>query len=273
MIGASNLRGTLDPLRLMGYDVRDVTTPGWVASPQNIKTLSDRLCTLDLSNNIPVVLDLMSNSAFRFVQYDGTQSLPHKMKTGYHLPGDVTLFENGTISKIISLLEPVLSLVSNRSKIVIPPLPRYIVAGCCLNEDHCTNRGDNLYAETILKDLTRSRNFIKTELGAAGVTNYWVLDWAAVLGEPKPASVVSQLDALKAVSSTDGVHFKKEGYANLAKAINQKYLDFKNSPTRDLSTRKYYWKGFISCEGSSTRAKTPHFSKKKVGSRAHPYKR
>ncbi len=72
VIGASNLRATLDPLRTAGLVVTDVTTPGWVASPQNIKSLTERIGTMDLGEDMSVVLDLLSNSAYRFVQYDGT---------------------------------------------------------------------------------------------------------------------------------------------------------------------------------------------------------
>ncbi len=273
VVGASNLRGTLDPLRAAGYTVYDLTTPGWVASPVNIANLSEKLRNLDLCDDIPVVLDLMSNSAYRFVQYDGTQSLPHKGKNGYHLPGDVALVENGTISKIITLLEPALSLVTKRNKIIIPPLPRYIVAGCCQNVEHCTNRGSKTYSELVLKDLSRIRNFLKTELAAAGLAAYWVLDWAIVLGEPKPASVGDQLAALSAVSSSDGVHFKRIGYENMATAIAKKLFDFTDGPSREPGPQKFFWRGFVSGEGSKTLAKVPNFSRKKTSFRSHPYRK
>ena len=273
IVGASNLRGTLDPLRTVGLTVHDVTKPGWVASPQNIKSLTEKLVTLNLEDDIPVVLDLMSNSAYRFTQYDGTQSLPHKSKTGYHLPGDVTLFENGTISKILSLLQPVLDTVTHRTKIIIPPLPRYIVAGCCTDPDHCSNRKEKTYNEYILKELTRIRSFLKTELSALGVSNYWVLDWAIVLGEPKPVSIADQVAAVTGVSSGDGVHFNGAGCVNIANAVVKKLSDLKNAPLRPSGTRKFFWRGFVSCEGSKAHEKTPHFSRKKTGPRTHPYKK
>ena len=273
VVGASNLRGTLDPLRTEGIVVYDFTVPGWVASPANITKMADSLKMIELSDDIPVVLDLMSNSAFRFLQYDGTQSLPQKTKNGYHLPGEVALFENSTISRIISLLEPVFSIVSKRDKIIVPPLPRYVVAGCCPSADHCTNRCSENYNEMILKELTRIRNFLKTELAGAGLSSYWVLDWACVLGEPKPASIGEQVSALTGVSSGDGVHFARQGYANIASAILKKAVDFRSGSLRGPIPRKHFWRGFVSCEGSQTLAKTPHFAKKKTFQRSHPYRK
>ena len=172
---------------------------------------------------------------------------------------------------MITLLEPILTLVSKCSKIIIPPLPRYIVAGCCLNPDHCTNRANASYNESILKELTRIRNFLKTELAKLGVTNYWVLDWAVVLGEPKPTTLASQVAALSLVSATDGVHFKREGYNNLADAIHKRVIALKDGP-RETQPRKHYWRGFVSCEGSKTVTKLPNRHKKRKISEPTPTK-
>ena len=175
LVGASNLRATAESLRIDGLIVHDVTCPGWVASPVKIKTMTESLSLITATENTPVVLDLFSNSAYRFLQYDGTSSLPQHSKNGYHLPGDVILAENATFAKLIEILKPLLNAVDSRKKIIIPPLPRYIVAGCCQKADHCTNRDNPDYVEKIVAGLTRVQSCLKKELRAAGVVNFWVL--------------------------------------------------------------------------------------------------
>ena len=278
LVGASNLRATSDSLRGAGYLVYDVTTPGWVASPAKIKLMTENLANVSADKTVPVVLDLFSNSAFRFTQYDGTPSLPQQSKNGYHLPGDVILAENGVIIRLIELLKPILEIVGDRDKIFIPPLPRYIVSGCCQNIEHCTNRKNPNYGESILKELTRVQNCMKKELRAAGVSRYWVLGWDSVLGDPAGATVAEQLASLSGVSACDGVHFNTVGKNNMTVAIHKTVTSMNDGSlvsSRGTAQKKFFWRGFVSGEGSRAHAEAKRFQsgKGKGHLRLHPYSR
>jgi hypothetical protein len=39
LVGASNLRSSASHFGSAGFDVQDLTVPGWVASPENIEKL------------------------------------------------------------------------------------------------------------------------------------------------------------------------------------------------------------------------------------------
>jgi hypothetical protein len=40
----------------------------------------------------------------------------------------------------MAALKPLLNLVGKKRGIIIAPLPRYLVSGCCSNPEHCSNR-------------------------------------------------------------------------------------------------------------------------------------
>ena len=283
LVGASNLKATKNLLSVnSGLVVHDITTPGWVASPAKINSLTpfltNALLPEKVDKNAPVVLDLFSNSAYRFLQYDGTASLPLHGKSGYHLPGDVILAENSTIVRLIQLLKPILDLVRNRKKIFITPLPRYIVAGCCSNAEHCTNRNSHDYVNGILSELSRFHACLKKELRTAGVTDFWVLEWDIILSGPKPSLMSETLTALKEVCAADGVHFNAVGRGNMAASIGKAISSAHDGslvPSRVAAPKKFFGRGFVSSVGSRDRndVKRFHSHKSKGSLRSHPYSR
>ncbi len=64
--------------------------------------------------------------------------------------------------------------------IVIPPLPRYLFAGCCKQNDHSTNVGDPDHAKTILADVIGLRNTLKKFVSGLGLNRCRVLDSCSV---------------------------------------------------------------------------------------------
>jgi hypothetical protein len=57
--------------------VIDLTIPGWIASPENIEKMIKKVSTVEENTSNVFVFDLFGNSAYRFEQFDGTQSLPY----------------------------------------------------------------------------------------------------------------------------------------------------------------------------------------------------
>ncbi len=63
--------------------------PGWIASPDNIAKMSERVEMANCGESCIYIFDLYSNSSYRFEQFDGSLSLPVKLDKRYHLPGDI----------------------------------------------------------------------------------------------------------------------------------------------------------------------------------------
>jgi hypothetical protein len=96
---ADHLDNCADRLRQQGLDDLDLTTPGWIASPDNIALLEEKLSNVLIGKKDSVILDLYGNRSYRFEQFDGTQSLPYKTGGRYHLAGDVVACPLNTFKK------------------------------------------------------------------------------------------------------------------------------------------------------------------------------
>jgi hypothetical protein len=77
-IGSSILSQLIPHFRAAGYTVTDLTQPGWIATDENIATLIKKMLDLKIEPGFAVVMDLVSNCAYRYTQFDGTQALPYK---------------------------------------------------------------------------------------------------------------------------------------------------------------------------------------------------
>jgi hypothetical protein len=87
IIGASNMRRLVPVLNAAGFTVTDLSKSSWLATEENIASLIASMSTLQLPPKFSVVLELFSNSSFRFKQFYGSLSLPFKDGTGYHMGG------------------------------------------------------------------------------------------------------------------------------------------------------------------------------------------
>ncbi len=56
----------------------DLISPGWIASPDNIAELSEKLDRIQCADSDTLVLDLSDNLAYKFDQSDGSISLLYK---------------------------------------------------------------------------------------------------------------------------------------------------------------------------------------------------
>ena len=112
------------------------------------------------------------------------------------------------------------------------------------------------------------------------MSDFWVLDWSIVVGDPKPPLMPERMAALSLVCASDGVHFTLLGRTNMATAISKVVTLSRNGAlvtSRGTTNRKYFWRGFVSCEGSKSYTETKRFHQGKGGrggfSRPHPYQR
>ena len=281
VIGASHMYKTGFGLNSNGYVVHDVTVPGWVASPHNVEKIRHKIEVENFRPDIPCVMDLFSNSVYRFVDYDGSLSMPQKTQSGYHMNGEVTLCDNQSIVRTLDNLKPLLDHFATNPKIIVPPQPRYLFDGCCNDPEHCAGVGGEEYKELNLANLTRVRNVMKSELLARGVKNFWVLDSFAIVGDVKHADHEVVLNHLALISKDDGVHYTDFGYSTLAAEIGKSMEDLiagrigraaTQHPDGSPKIKRFFWKGFYSCHGSNVRPYkyVPSAFGRRGGGRFHP---
>jgi len=95
--------------------------------------------------------------------------MPVKEGVGYHIKGPVDVVDDHTLTRIKGQLSRIFLHSPETPKIVIPPLPRYLYAGCCPDTQHCSNRGDERYQERLLGKIEHLRSKLKGELNRLGV--------------------------------------------------------------------------------------------------------
>jgi hypothetical protein len=266
-IGSSIMKQLIPFLQAAGYTITDFSQPGWVATEDNIQALIHKMSQLHLDPGFSVIFDLLSNCSHRYIQFDGTQSLPFKEGGRFHMAGPVTICNEDNFCKIVRSASPVLLAAQHARKIVIPPLPRYLFSKCCNNPTHCSNFLDAGYEEGALNGISKLRGILKKECSSIGMRNHWVLDGTGALaGIPPGESGGSNreiLPELKVVLATDGVHLTQSGNKKVASAViaaltlcgsgsaEKNAADPNSGPGPLRMPRKYYWRGFSSPVGDA----------------------
>jgi hypothetical protein len=243
---------------------------------------------LHVDGSTAFIFDLLGNSAYRFEQFDGTQSLPFKANSKYHLAGNVVTCAPSTFKKLVEGIIPIIACKKDSVGLVVPPLPRYIFSGCCDQKDHCPNITDPDHPRKMLADIICLRNSLKKIVSSHGLTNTRVLDSCCVTKCTGTANTEMRLAAIRDVMSHDGVHYLSEGYANLADncvtAMEETVRKCETAPV-DSSQQKHFWRGFRSTVGAKvcvsvnsgrgniTRGSHRGANRGRPGRQFHPYRR
>jgi hypothetical protein len=257
LVGASNLKNSASHFSSSGYDVRDLTISGWIASPENIENMIKKISTIEESSGNIFVFDLFGNSAYRFEQFDGTQSLPYKVGNKYHLAGNVVTCMPTTFKKFVEGIILLLEAKKSSVGLIIPPLPRYLFAGFCEQKDHCKNVSEQNHPRKMLTDIIGLRNSLKKLVTGSGIANVRVLDACCVTGCKSTANIEQRLIGLKSVMVSDNVHYLSEGYANLVEnctAALQAQGMAEMAAKSNNKASQFFWRGFRSPVGAKAPA-------------------
>ena len=76
LVGASNLHRIAKQLTDAGIEVVNLCTPGWIATPNNVATMTEKLSEIPISDGTAIIFDVFGNSTYRYVSYDGSVFLP-----------------------------------------------------------------------------------------------------------------------------------------------------------------------------------------------------
>jgi hypothetical protein len=119
-----------------------------------IAALISEMEKLDLPPGFGVVMDLLGNATFRFEQFDGSTAQPYRDARGWHYAGKITVCPENNFKQILTALSPIFLSAQSNTKVIIPPMPRYISGGCCAHPSHSTNVRDEGYGIEILDKIT-----------------------------------------------------------------------------------------------------------------------
>jgi hypothetical protein len=252
LVGASNLGHSVRHFAGADMVFIPVIKPGWVATVENVA----ELCNIVQGHSTTATLfvfDLFGNSSVRFEQFDGTTSLPFRSNGKYHLGGKVVVTPPEIFRRVVENVLPVLKAKGSKPCLILPPLPRYLFAGCCSDRGHCSNMHKKGYQEEIMGGFIQLRANLIRLLVSSGLTNFKVMDSCCATNCPLTASVSERIGELRKVTSKDGVHFIDDGYRNIAERCTRCISATLSDDCKPTCSRKptvHFWRGFRSPKGS-----------------------
>jgi len=254
IIGGSNMSRIAHTLKQQGWEVTDLTVPGWSPSPANIEKTASDISTLTVTDSTVVIMDIMANHAFRFEQEDGSLALPVKMGGRFHMLGTVRVCNKDTVYSTVARCKGILDKFGC-TKVVLPPFPRYIHAACCTEQGHCTDTGIQKHTNTLLESTLGMRKHVKDSLVKISTKNFVVPDVIQqILGEK--SDIVKMAAELQHISADDGVHFTSIGYRKVADMLAKTIIENARPASVIVSGGSaaagsgFYWRGFLSPVGS-----------------------
>jgi hypothetical protein len=176
----------------------------------------------------------------------------------HHLGGKVLTTPPDIFKNLVENVIPIIKEKGNKPCVVLPPLPRYLFAGCCNDPGHCSNRRENNFQSDIMSGFIKMRNGLIKQLVVAGLNNFKVMDSCCATACKGTAGLPERIAALRTVTSKDGVHFVQEGYKNIAERCKSCLRQLVSGPQKMTPNRKstsFFWRGFRSSRGSTVSAR------------------
>jgi hypothetical protein len=102
-------------------EIRNLTVLGWVASPENIASVCEKISSLIRVEKPMFVMDLFGNSTFRCEQFDSSVSLPYKSGGKYHLEGNFVVSTPQQFKKMAERIVPIQIAKKDAPCVIIPP--------------------------------------------------------------------------------------------------------------------------------------------------------
>jgi hypothetical protein len=149
VVGGSNARRLGKALGEAGHSVSMVIRVGWTINRESCSSLAAEMVT-SIRDKDPVVvlLFLLDGSCFYTRSTDGGRVLPKRMEDGnIHVKGDLVVASREVQTEHFNALKPVFDSIGKRQCLIVSPMQRYIIGGCCQDVRHVANRLDRGYQE------------------------------------------------------------------------------------------------------------------------------
>jgi hypothetical protein len=212
LVGSSNASKLRLELQKKGRSTSLVFLKNWRVEDGSVESLA--VLTRDaLRNEDPdtVVLQLLDSSCYYAKAANGGRYPPKKLEDGkFHLEGAVTVATVEMQQEMFENLRPLLEQIGKRKGLIISPLPRYVLGGCCSNERHCTNIKEPSYKANMMTSLAELRKNLKNYLYYTGRKNIRVMD---------PTVDLRGFTDNEVWAEGDPVHPRPEMYEQLADGV------------------------------------------------------
>jgi hypothetical protein len=179
VVGSSNATRLARALTQAGYTVGKILSSNWQITKESCEQLAVEIARV-IQQDDPgaVVLQMLDASYFHTKGADGSRTLPKKLEDGkYHICGDLVLCGAETQADHLQALKPILDAIGGRRPcLIVSPMPRYVIGGCCQDARHVANRLERNFRTDMQWQLDGATKRIKNFLFHSNMRNMRVLD-------------------------------------------------------------------------------------------------
>ena len=184
VVGSSHTYRLANAMKEAGETVNCLASPFWRPTVENITNTSAAL-TEAVTNNphATVVLQLYDSSIYFASAETGELTLPKRGEDGkYHIVGELVLADWSAFKKIFNVSALLLRAAGTSRKIILSPLPRFVMASCCDDERHLTNQGTKGYAKEMGRTLADIHTWVDDLAHGKRIKKYEVLCPSSAIG-------------------------------------------------------------------------------------------
>jgi hypothetical protein len=182
VVGSSNAKRTAKALE-EDNSVRMLFVQNWRVNRASCESLAVRIAdAIKESDPEVIVLQLLDGSCFYARGEDGSRTLPVKSADGkFHIVGDMVVCPGEVQLEHLNGLKPIFDAIDKRPCLLVMPMPRYVIEGCCGDSGHIANRVDRHFREDMCLQLEGLKNTVKHFLFTTGRRSYRIIDTLAII--------------------------------------------------------------------------------------------
>ena len=211
VVGCSNAARLAAALVAKGVPSGSVICNGWRANKQSVMDMANHVRTeLEGANYTAIIFQILDNNIYFARQEDGGLSPAKKQADGiYHVEGDLVVADKAAQLAILNMCKPLWDLAEDMKLVIMGPLPRYVLAGCCSAQGHVQNRSSANFYPKLRQELATVNASIKDYLFTSGRRNGRAMDPLRNLQGLSPGDIWG----------SDPIHPKKDIYSRLADGV------------------------------------------------------
>jgi lysophospholipase L1-like esterase len=215
---ASRIAAAADRL---GLESVNLGVPGFRVSSDTVENQCSMLqdVLFESSSRTVIIYQLLDNNVFFKAREDGSCSLTSKNTDDntYHINGRLEYVDHTAIKSLVNTITPLLRAGGECEKIILSPLPRYMMKRCCKDRNHLVNKREDSYASDMGEALADMRDSMKDLIFGKKIRNFKVLSTTMLFMD----DVDKAPEKLKEFWKDDPVHMTAEGYEELVTAVSK----------------------------------------------------
>ena len=225
LIGASHASRLESCLAALGHSTVHISTPSWRPTASAVDRASTELMSAlaDLKGEDVVIVFQLLDCAAYYARTEEGGLLPSRQGTGgrYHIDGDLVVSPKEMFIPFLKVCLPLLRAGPKVKKLLLSPLPRYWLGGCCDDVDHAPNRSDANFEEELFAGVDKLRRISKDFVHMNKITNITVLNTFQMMceGQGGRQTTAEMREAVVNKWGPDPVHPSTTCYETLANTI------------------------------------------------------